>query len=50
MDLANPNKHENTSGFLPIERAWMDKPVAYMVMLIHFAALIRKQINIHGGV
>ncbi|AFL67906.1 exodeoxyribonuclease III [Sulfurospirillum barnesii] len=24
IDLANPKANENTSGFLPIERAWMD--------------------------
>lgn len=25
MDIANPKENENTSGFLPIERAWIDK-------------------------
>ena len=25
IDLANPKQNENTTGFLPIERAWMDK-------------------------
>jgi exodeoxyribonuclease-3 len=25
IDLARPKQNENTSGFLPIERAWMDK-------------------------
>ncbi|NLN85678.1 MAG: exodeoxyribonuclease III [Candidatus Cloacimonetes bacterium] len=25
IDLANPKANENTSGFLPIERAWLDK-------------------------
>ncbi len=25
IDLANPKQNENTSGFLPIERAWLDK-------------------------
>lgn len=25
IDLANPKENENYSGFLPIERAWMDK-------------------------
>jgi len=25
IDLADPRSHENTSGFLPVERAWMDK-------------------------
>lgn len=25
IDLARPKENENTSGFLPIERAWMDK-------------------------
>jgi exodeoxyribonuclease-3 len=29
IDLADPKKHENTSGFLPIERAWMDKLIAH---------------------
>ena len=29
IDLANPKSHENTSGFLPIERAWMDKLATY---------------------
>jgi exodeoxyribonuclease-3 len=29
IDLADPKKNENTSGFLPIERAWMDKLVAH---------------------
>lgn len=28
IDLARPRENENTSGFLPIERAWMDKFVA----------------------
>ncbi len=28
MDLANPKANEKTSGFLPIERAWLDKIVA----------------------
>ncbi len=27
IDLANPKQNENTSGFLPIERAWLDKIV-----------------------
>ncbi|MDZ7795598.1 MAG: exodeoxyribonuclease III [Candidatus Marinimicrobia bacterium] len=25
VDLARPKQNENTSGFLPVERAWMDK-------------------------
>ncbi len=25
IDLANPKENEKTSGFLPIERAWLDK-------------------------
>lgn len=25
IDLARPRENENTSGFLPVERAWMDK-------------------------
>lgn len=29
MDLARPKENENISGFLPIERAWMDKLVAH---------------------
>lgn len=28
IDLKNPKANENTSGFLPIERAWMDKLAA----------------------
>jgi exodeoxyribonuclease-3 len=28
IDLARPKQNENISGFLPIERAWMDKFVA----------------------
>jgi len=28
VDLANPKTNKNTTGFLPIERAWMDKFVA----------------------
>lgn len=28
IDLARPKENENTSGFLPIERAWLDKWVA----------------------
>jgi exodeoxyribonuclease-3 len=28
IDLANPKENEKTSGFLPIERAWLDKIVA----------------------
>jgi exodeoxyribonuclease-3 len=28
MDLANPKENEKTSGFLPIERAWLDKIVS----------------------
>ena len=29
IDLANPKSHENISGFLPVERAYMDKLVTY---------------------
>ncbi|MDR2488884.1 MAG: exodeoxyribonuclease III [Desulfovibrio sp.] len=29
IDLARPAQNENTSGFLPIERAWMDRFVAH---------------------
>jgi exodeoxyribonuclease-3 len=29
MDLARPKQNENLSGFLPVERAWMDKFVAH---------------------
>ncbi|MEA3442782.1 MAG: exodeoxyribonuclease III [Chloroflexota bacterium] len=29
IDLADPKKNEKTSGFLPIERVWMDKLVAH---------------------
>jgi len=29
IDLANPKSHENTSGFLPVERAWIDKLVTH---------------------
>ena len=29
IDLARPKQNENISGFLPIERAWMDKFVAH---------------------
>ncbi len=29
IDLARPKENENISGFLPIERAWMDKFVAH---------------------
>lgn len=38
IDLAHPKKNENISGFLPIERAWMDKLVAhgYVDTLRHF--------------
>jgi len=25
IDLANPKENEKTSGFLPVERAWLDK-------------------------
>jgi exodeoxyribonuclease-3 len=28
IDLARPRENENTSGFLPVERAWLDKFVA----------------------
>lgn len=28
IDLANPEKNENVSGFMPIERAWLDKWIA----------------------
>ena len=28
IDLKNPKANENTSGFLPVERAWMDRLVA----------------------
>lgn len=27
IDLANPKENQNTSGFMPIERAWLDKIV-----------------------
>jgi len=29
IDLANPKENEKSSGFLPIERAWIDKIVEY---------------------
>jgi exodeoxyribonuclease-3 len=29
IDLANPKENEKTSGFLPIERAWLDKLVEH---------------------
>ncbi len=29
IDLANPKQNEKTSGFLPIERAWLDKIVEH---------------------
>lgn len=29
IDLANPKQNENYSGFLPIERAWIDKLIAH---------------------
>ncbi|MBA7664102.1 Exodeoxyribonuclease [subsurface metagenome] len=29
IDLARPKENENVSGFLPMERAWMDKLVAH---------------------
>lgn len=29
IDLKNPKANEKSSGFLPIERAWMDKFIAY---------------------
>ncbi len=29
IDLARPKANENTSGFLPIERAWIDKVIAH---------------------
>ncbi len=28
IDLKNPKENENTSGFLPVERAWLDKFIA----------------------
>jgi len=32
IDLKNPKANEKTSGFLPIERAWMDKFISYGYM------------------
>ena len=29
IDLARPKENEGTSGFLPIERAWMDKLISH---------------------
>ena len=29
IDLKNPKRNKNTSGFLPIERAWMDKYLSH---------------------
>ena len=29
IDLARPKANENTSGFLPIERAWIDKVIEH---------------------
>ncbi|MDR2162294.1 MAG: exodeoxyribonuclease III [Desulfovibrio sp.] len=29
VDIARPRENENTSGFLPVERAWMDKFIAH---------------------
>jgi exodeoxyribonuclease-3 len=39
IDLARPKENEKVSGFLPIERAWMDKLVAhgYTDTLRHFS-------------
>jgi exodeoxyribonuclease-3 len=38
IDLANPKANENTSGFLPVERAWLDRIVAdgYVDTFRHF--------------
>ncbi len=38
IDLHDPKNNENTSGFMPIERAWLDKLVAhgYIDTLRHF--------------
>ncbi len=38
IDLARPKENENVSGFMPIERAWMDKYVAagYVDTFRHF--------------
>ncbi len=38
IDLARPKENENTSGFLPIERAWMDKFIehGYIDTFRHF--------------
>ena len=44
IDLANPKQNEKTSGFLPIERAWLDKLVdsGYVDTFRHFDSSAEK--------
>lgn len=44
IDLEHPKANENTSGFLPVERAWMDRVVdlGYVDALRHFDKSPRK--------
>ncbi len=49
IDLARPKENETVSGFLPEERAWIDKLIT-MVMWIRSECFIPHRITIHGGV
>jgi len=49
IDIARPKQNENSAGYLPEERAWMDKFLAagFVDTFRHF--ILMKQGIIHGG-
>jgi len=50
IDLARPKANEKTSGFLPMEREWMDKFIGHgYIDTFRHINFLQKLILIHGG-
>ena len=49
IDLKNWQSNQKHSGFLPQERAWMDKLFTGIGMIDAFRLLTKRLSNIHGG-